>query len=96
MIMCILFFIGAPMKHKHVYNLKDIKEMKTIIPLHGFADCLYNLPKTQLQTDKTKTGHTGSSLRSNFFFPPNKHQQPMATKRKYSGIVTSEETETSY
>lgn len=34
------FFIGTPMKHKHVCNLKNIKEMKTIIPLHGFADCL--------------------------------------------------------
>lgn len=89
------FFIGAPIKHKHVYNLKNIKEMKTIIPLHGFADCLYNLPRTPLQTDKTKIGPTGGSLSSNIF-PPNKYQLLMATERKYLNIVISEETKTSY
>lgn len=49
----LISFIGAPIKHNmNRNNLKNIKEMKTNIPLHDFADCRYNLPRVQLQVDK--------------------------------------------
>lgn len=54
--------------------------MKTIIPLHGLADCFYHHPGVQLHIDKTNIGYT-----SNFKAPPppNKYQQPIATESMY-------------
>lgn len=70
--------------------------MKTIIPLHGLADCFYHHPRVQLHIDKNNIGYTRVSLKQQLQSTPTPKQISTTYSNKkyvYINIVTSKEAE---
>lgn len=64
--------------------------MKTIISSHGFAGCLWNPPRAQLQIDKNQCWLPKGPFKPETFFLFEQTSTTYGNKKKIDKIVTKE------